>query len=211
METAMLELLNKISEQFAMRGDAVSPVVRWGVLLIALIILWFAMVEPFLVWRSERFDALSNRISKVERMVAMQQVAETWINAEQDFGEAIKAVGPLFIDGDSYAVAQSKLTALVRKQAASFHMTVKSQHLRDSEPVAGLGEAIGVDLNMQGKLADALALVDVLVRFPRLLTIDSLYIAPAPGTGTVSSRGETTVLLMLGIRGYRLQGGQLQP
>jgi len=193
-----------------MQGDSTSPLVRWGVLLIALIILWFGVVEPFLAWRSERFDALSNRIGKVERMVAMQQGAEVWIRAEQDYTEAMKAVGPLFIEGDSYAIAQSKFMALVRQQAGSFEMVVKSQHLRDSEPVPGLGEAVGVDLHLQGRLSDALALVDALVRAPRLLTIDSLYIAPAPGVQASSEHGEKTVLLMLGIRAYRLQAGQAQ-
>ena len=206
----MSEVVKKILAQLSVQSDSASPLVRWGILVIVLIILWFAMVEPFLIWRGERMDALSSRIDKVERMVAMQQGADTWIGAKQDYAEAMKDAGSLFIEGDSYAIVQGKFMALVRKQAGIYKMVVKSQHLRDSVVVPGLGEAVGVDLHLQGHLSDALAFVDALARSPRLLTIDSLYIAAAPGVHTGSEHGEKTVLLMLGIKGYRLLGGQEQ-
>jgi len=204
----MSEAAKKILAQLSVQSDSASPLVRWGILVIVLIILWFAMVEPFLIWRGERMDALNRRIDKVERMVAMQQGADTWISAEQDYSKAMKAVGPLFIEGDSYAIVQGKFMALVRKQAGLHKLVVKSQHLRDRVVVPHLGEAVGIDLHLQGHLTDALAFIDALIRTPRLLTIDSLYIAPAPGVHASPEHGEKPVLLMLGIKGYRLLGGQ---
>jgi len=171
-----------------------APIVRWGVLLIISIILWNLLLIPYLEWREQKIEMVQMQVSKVERLRALSSVADQWQAAEVAFSNEAKKLAPLFFQASSYAVAQTDLLTLVHQYLGRFHLIIDSQRLLDAELVSGLGESVGLDLRMHGKLVDILAFVDALSHDSHLLNIDSLYIA---------KQGDDGAVLQVGLKGYR--------
>jgi len=193
------DFLRKRLQRMAAEGGMDTPLVRWGMLLIVVIVLWAMVIAPFMAWRDEQADYLETRIARVERLLAMQQATDVWLKAQQQYAEAVKASAPAFIAGDSFAVAQSNMLTLLRQAVQQYHLTVESQHLAEPRLVDGLGQEIGIDLRLHGRLADVLAFMDALARHVRLLVADSVYIAPVAG-----QRSGDDMLLLIGVHAYRM-------
>ena len=155
-------------------GD--SPVVRWGVLLFAVIMIWALLFEPYQSWSEARKSMLQSQISKVERLRGLQASAAAWSQARKNYSAAIEAVQPRLFQAASYAMAQSELSAYIITMATKAHLKLDSQRLLDMEVDGLIGERVSVYLRMRGNLADMLAFLDTLTKGDKLVLLDDLYI-----------------------------------
>jgi len=154
-----------------------GPMVRWGIVGIVFILLWAMLFEPYLDWRTGQAAMLDSQAAKLERLQALTEASDSWKQADVVFKQRTENLKGLFFQGSSYAVSQTDLLQYIRKDIGKFHLVIESQRLLDAEPMPKIGEKAAIYLRLHGKLSDMLAFADALSRSPKLLSIDSLYIA----------------------------------
>jgi len=153
-----------------------GPLLRWGVLTVAVVVAWAVIFEPYQVWSDMRKDVLRDQISKVERLRGLQASAAAWEQSSRGFTEALEVKRALFFQEASYAMAQSELSAYLQGLYVASHLKLDSQRLLDMEPAASMGEQVAVYFRMSGALADMLAFVDAVAQGKKLVLLDDLYI-----------------------------------
>ena len=169
------QLMNYWRQLAAMPGSD-SPLLRWGVLSVAVIMFWGLILEPYQAWSDMRKEMLQSQLHKVERLRGLQHSAKDWSQASQDYSAAIEKTRPVFLQAASYAMAQSELSSYVIAMAGTAHLKLDSQRLLDMELVESMGEQVAVYLRVRGKLADMLAFVDAVAQADKLVLLDDLYI-----------------------------------
>jgi len=184
--------------QFKALPGSDEPLLRWGLLLTILILVWALLFEPYQAWSDMRRDMLHTELARIDRLHGLQASAKAWAQADKDYTKAIEATRPLMFQAASYAIAQSALLDYLKGEYIAHHLTLVSQRLLDMEPVKGMGEQVAVYVRIKGKLADMLAFVDAAGQGKKLLLLDDLYIG-------VNTYG--TAILQFKAVGFRPVGG----
>jgi len=174
------EQLTLYWRQLAAMPGSDSPLLRWGMLLAAVIMFWALVFEPYQAWSEMRKDMLQSQLHKVERLHGLQASAAAWTQARQDYSAVFEATQPLFFQAASYAMSQSDLSSYLLDMAVASHLKLDSQRLLDMEPVESMGEQVAVYLRMRGDLANMLTFVDAVARGSKLVLLDDLYIGVDP-------------------------------
>jgi len=162
--------------QLAAMPGSDGPLLRWGLLVVAVVLFWAVLFEPYQAWSEMRKDLLHAQINKVERLRGLQASAAAWAQAKDDEAAALEATRPRLFQAASYAMAQSELSSYLQGIYVASHLQLDSQRLLDMEPVAQVGEKIAVYFRMRGALADMLGFVDAVARGEKLVLLDDLYI-----------------------------------
>jgi len=172
-----------------------TPLVKWGGIVSILIILWAFTLQPYINWRAEQQQQLSQKIRKLSRLQALQAAAADWQQAEQSYQKAQKRMLNSLFQQSSYVTAQTEELDLLRKLIKQNQITLNSQRLKESEIAPIIGERISIILRLQGKLPHFLQLIHQLGQNKKLLNITKLQI---------SKDRNKTLSVTLEISGFRL-------
>jgi len=168
--------LNAYWRQLAAMPGSDSPLLRWGLLLVAVIMFWALIFEPYQAWSELCKDVLQSQIHKVETLRGLQLSSTAWAQTKKDYSAAIEVTRPLFFQTASYAMAQSELSSYLITMVVASHLKLDSQRLLDMEPVELMGEQVAVYLRIRGNLADMLEFLDSIAQGKKLVLLDDLYI-----------------------------------
>jgi len=162
--------------QLAAMPGSDSPWLRWSLLVVAAVLFWAVLFEPYQAWSEMRKDMLQAQIGKIERLTGLQASAPAWAQARRDEAAALEATRPLLFQAASYAMAQSDLSAYLQGMYVAAHLQLDSQRLLDMEHVASVGEQVAIYFRMRGALADMLGFIDAVARGKKLVLLDDVYI-----------------------------------
>ena len=137
-----------------------SPLVRWCLAAIAVILVWVWLLEPLQDWRAGLAEQTERNARKAVRLIALQERATEWAEAEQAATDFLQQqLGLLFMQPSDTA-AQSVMQQLLVTVIEARGLRIESQKLIAPEVAPGLGQRIGVAVNMKGNLAQVLQLLD---------------------------------------------------
>lgn len=153
-----------------------TPLVRWGVLAILLIMFWTLLLTPYLDWRDQQQSLIAAHAAKAARILSLQASAAQWRTAKQAHDKATVAMVNLLFPGSSYAASQATLLQIIYGYIKQFHLAVDSQRMIDAEPIQGVGQQVAIYFRVRGTMANTLGLIDAIAHHPKLLLLDHLYI-----------------------------------
>jgi hypothetical protein len=167
-------------------AEADTPLIRWSILAISLIIAWFVLVEPLQGWRVALGEQLDQNAQQAVRLNSLQQRASSWEEAEvlavNAFEEEIQSLYLQTSDTAAQAVIQGSL----QEQCKVLGITIESQRLIDPEDYPVVGRKLAVALNLRGNLADILELLDIIGRASHVLQVDRWFIRKDQGQEVVA-------------------------
>jgi len=174
--------------------EADTPLVRWSVFAIGLLVLWFWLVEPLQQWRQSLEKQVSQNARQAVRLVSLKEQAEHWAAAEQQAITALEEeMNTLFLQASDTA-AQAKMQELLQKICRTRNVTIVSQKLLPAEPEAIIGRKLAIAMDLRGELADILAILDDLSTARRLVTIERWILKR-------DKRGAFAQIVIAGFRG----------
>jgi len=174
--------------------EADTPLVRWSVFAIGLLVLWFWLVEPLQQWRLSLEKQISQNARQAVRLVSLKEQAEHWAAAEQQAITALEEeMNSLFLQASDTA-AQAKMQELLQKTCRTRNVTIVSQKLLPAEPEAIIGRKLAIAMDLRGELADILAILDDLSTARRLVTIERWILKR-------DKRGAFAQIVIAGFRG----------
>ena len=144
----------------ALREESDSPLVRWGLLLVAILALWFWVVEPLQMWRDDLHNQVQRNAGKVARLMALERNASQWIQARTDAAGAAASSRNLLFDYASDTQAQAAMQNLLRDLAQARGVTIESQKLMPAELMAPIGSRLVIEFTLRGNIAGTMQLMD---------------------------------------------------
>ncbi len=171
-----MSLIAQFKTEWSNRQNFDSPIVIWGGLLSLGIILWALILMPYLQWRGQQYQQFDQKIKKVSRLQALQEAADEWQQAQQQFQSAEEQMIASLFQQTSYVTAQTALLNLLRKEIKNNSLKLESQRLQESEAEKNIGQKISITLRLKGDLINVLQLIHNLSQHPKLLNIEKLYI-----------------------------------
>ncbi len=153
-----------------------APVVRWGVVVIVLILGWAVLITPYIEWRAQQRQLIDIRAGKAARILALEASAKVWQQASLTYGKDVKKIVEALFQGSSYAASQAALLKVIHDNLTKYHLSLGSQRLLDSKKEAHLGQRVAAYFRVRGTLADVLGFVDAVARDSKLIVLDRLYI-----------------------------------
>jgi len=152
--------------------EADSPLVRWSVFAIGLLVLWFWLVEPLQQWRLSLEKQVSQNARQAVRLVSLKEQAVHWAEAEQQAITALEEeMNTLFLQASDTA-AQARMQELLQQVCRTRNVTIVSQKLLPAEPEAIIGRKLSIAMDLRGELADVLGVLDDLSNAHHLVTIE---------------------------------------
>jgi Tfp pilus assembly protein PilO len=173
----MLDLLRPYLKRFQALPGAEGVRLRWGIVLIGVIVVWAMLFVPYIDWRAHKIEWVNAQSAKLQRLQGLTKASASWKQADIDFQQELDTESTLFFHGSSYAVAQTSLLQYLRKNISHHHLTLESQRLLNAEMSPAVGEKIAIHLRLKGELSELLAFMDTLAQSSYLLTMESVYIA----------------------------------
>jgi len=149
-----------------------SPLVRWSILVILLILFWVWLIEPLQKWRSELDEKAARDAEVAVRLAALQESAAEWTDAYREAEAALEAAMPLYFLEQSDTAAQAVMQQLLSNQARLRGVQVESSKLIEAEIVPKLGSRLGIAMNLRGELVAVLQLLDDISRANHVVVID---------------------------------------
>jgi type II secretory pathway component PulM len=171
-----MSLIAQFKTEWSNRQNFDSPIVIWGGLLSLGIILWALIIMPYLQWRDQQYQQFDQKIKKVSRLQALQEAADEWQQAQQQFQTAEEQMVASLFQQTSYVTAQTELLNILRKEIKNNSLKIESQRLQESETEKNIGQRISITLRLQGELINVLQLIHNLSQHSKLLNIEKLYI-----------------------------------
>jgi hypothetical protein len=154
-------------------GEMDTPLARWSIAAIAVILVWLWLLDPLLGWRNDLAEQAERNAKKAVRLLALQEQAEAWSQAEQDTVAALQQqLAMLFLQPTDTA-AQAVLQQLLSGRIEARGLTIESQKLIEPEDMPGIGRKLGVAVNLRGSLANILQLLDDISKARHVLEIDN--------------------------------------
>lgn len=156
--------------------EADTPLLRWSVLAIVLILVWFMFIAPLQSWQADLGEQIQQNAQQAVRMNSLKNNAESWEQAEDlavtSFEEAMQT---LFLQTSDTA-AQAVIQGLLRDQCKALGITIESQRLLEAEDFPGVGRKLSVAMSLRGDLADILTLLDIISGANHILQVDRWFI-----------------------------------
>ncbi len=151
-----------------------EPLVRWGVVGIAAILLWSMLLDPWGQAIREQRVMLSAHTMELARLQVLQSQTGAWGKAERQFGKAMQAAAQGLLQKTSATAAQSELQGLLQRMVKRHHLKLESQHFMPVTDEPGLGKRVAIQLRLVGPMANAYRFLDALARQNRLLVIEKM-------------------------------------
>ena len=174
-----------------------EPLVRWGLLGIAVICFWILIFSPYLDWRDLRQSAIGIQSNKAVKTLALKAVSETWKKSSEQHRKMVKILTEALFQGSSYASSQAALLNRMVGLLQEHHLTLDSQRLLDAEHEQGLGQRVAIFLRAEGSQVDVLSFIDAVARDDKLIVLDKLYL---------NRGGNALMMLQFQATGFRLTG-----
>jgi hypothetical protein len=163
----------KLSLGGSMAGEMDSPLVRWSIAGIAVILLWVGLLDPLLGWRDGLAEQAQRNAKKTVRLLALQEQAEEWSQAEQGAVAALQQRLELLFVQPTDTAAQAVLQQLLSGQIEVRGLRIESQKLIEPEDMPGIGRKLGVAINLRGSLINVLQLLDDISKARHVLEIEN--------------------------------------
>ena len=167
-----LKKLNWLSAQPGMD----EPLVRWGLLLSAIIVLWSLAFVPYMDWREVQLAQAEVKARKVLKLEALKSSSSVWKQAQLDYQKEMDALSRVMFQGSSYASAQASLLKSVTTLLRSHHLKIDSQRLIDAEVDDVFGQKVAIYLRVSGKQFDVMRFMYAIARTDKLIVLETLYI-----------------------------------
>jgi len=151
-----------------------EPLVRWGAVCIAVILLWTMLLEPMGQSIQEQRDMLSTHTMQLARLQSLQSQTGAWEQAGHQFDKRLKEASKGLLQKSSVVAAQSELQGLLQGMVKSHHLELESQHFMPAADEPGLGKRVAIQLRLVGSMADAYHFLGALARGKRLLLIEKM-------------------------------------
>lgn len=170
----MTDLNAKVSGWFEeiKKSDSDTPLIRWCVIAIATIAVWFWVVEPLQNWTQELRGQIERNSAKASRLVALEKNADTWIDAEKKALEMMADNESGLFAFNSDTLAHANIQSVLQQFAFARNLDVESQKLMSPEPLDPVGYKLAIEIGLRGELIDVLLYLDDVSRSNKLFVID---------------------------------------
>ncbi len=153
-----------------------GPLVRWGIVCITAIFLWFILLAPWEQMLEHEREMLASQSMEAARLYALQSRVDVWKHADQQFRQALAQASQSLLQNASETIAQSELQKLVQAMIKKHHLKVETQQFIQVAVEPGLGKKVGIELRLTGSMIDGYRFLDTLARNRHLLIIEKLHL-----------------------------------
>jgi len=192
----MNDFLSKLWADVRSQPGMDEPLVRWGLVIIFLIIFWFFIASPYLDWRGMRQSSIDMQAQKAAKTQALKASSDIWKASLSAHSKHMQSLTHALLSGSSYAGAQAFLLKMIVGMLQTHHLSLDSQRLLDVSIEKDLGQRVGVFLRAHGSKHDVLSFIDAVSTADTLLILDKLYV----GHGQSSD----DIMLQFQVTGFRL-------
>lgn len=179
----MIDVLQKKMDWLSSQPGMDEPLVRWGLLISAVIVFWAFALVPYLEWRDTQQDLIESKVNKVLKLQALKASSEQWEGSLKKHEGAMQTISASMFQDSSYAGAQAKLLNMVVTLARKHHLVLDSRRLLDEEAGEMLGQKVGVMLRLHGKPLDMMNFIHAAAQTEKLMVLESLYVNLQPRGG----------------------------
>lgn len=153
-------------------SDSDTPFIRWCIVVIAVLAIWFWFVEPLQAWTKELQASLDRNEAKASRLASLDENKDAWIKAESLAVQTLAAIeADLFILA-SNTIAQAEIQKVLQEFAVSRQLNLESQKLLGAESLGSIGNKLAVEIGVRGELINILQYLDDISRTNKLFIID---------------------------------------
>ncbi len=158
-------------QHLAARPEFDTPLVRWSVVAIVTILVWFSLIEPIQQWRHSLQQQVAQNAKKAVRLVSLKEQAQSWAAAEKLAVTTLEQEFQALFMQSSDTAAQATIQTLLQKQCSEHSVIIESQKLLQAESEEDVGQKLAIAMNLRGDLLDMLRLLDDISNANRLLQV----------------------------------------
>ena len=115
------------------KSQSDSPVVRWSVLAIAVIVIWVWVVEPLQIWTTDLQAQVARNADKATRLLALEKNVDHWLTAQQEARLALADAKQAMFVSSSNTQSQASIQSLLLALAESRNLNLESRKLIEAE------------------------------------------------------------------------------
>lgn len=154
------------------KSQSDSPLIRWSVLAIAVIVIWVWVVEPLQIWTKDLQDQVERNADKAARLLALEKNADQWLTAQQEARLALAEAEHIMFVSLSNTQSQASIQSSLLELAESRNLNLESRKLIEAETMQPIGTRLGIEVGLRGELVDLLYFMDDVSRSEKLFVID---------------------------------------
>ena len=154
------------------KSQSDSPVVRWSVLAIAVIVIWVWVVEPLQIWTTDLQAQVARNADKATRLLALEKNVDHWLTAQEEARLALADAKQAMFVSSSNTQSQASIQSLLLALAESRNLNLESRKLIEAEVLPPIGTRLGIEVGLRGELVDLLHFMDDVSRNEKLFVID---------------------------------------
>ena len=154
------------------KSQSDSPLVRWSVLAIAVIVIWVWVVEPLQTWTTDLQAQVARNADKAARLLALEKNVDRWLTAQQEARLALADAEQTMFVSSSNTQSQASIQSLLLALAESRNLNLESRKLIEAEVMPPIGTRLGIEVGLRGELVDLLHFMDDVSRNEKLFVID---------------------------------------
>ena len=154
------------------KSQSDSPLVRWSVLAIAVIVIWVWVVEPLQTWTTDLQAQVARNADKATRLLALEKNVDHWLTAQQEARLALADAKQAMFVSSSNTQSQASIQSLLLALAESRNLNLESRKLIEAEVLPPIGTRLGIEVGLRGELVDLLHFMDDVSRNEKLFVID---------------------------------------
>lgn len=154
------------------KSQSDSPLVRWSVLAIAVIVIWVWVVEPLQIWTTDLQAQVERNADKAVRVLALEKNVDHWLTAQQEARLTLAEAEQAMFVSSSNTQSQASIQSLLLTLAESRNLTLESRKLIEAEVMPPIGTRLGIEVGLRGELVDLLHFMDDVSRNEKLFVID---------------------------------------
>jgi len=153
-----------------------SPVVRWGIVCIAIFFLWFMLLAPWEKALQHEQEMLNAQRMEAVRLQLLQSRMGVWQDADKQFSQALAQASQGLLKSTSETAAQSELQRLLQLMLRQYHLKVETQLFMPAATESGVGNKVSIQLRMVGQMSDGYRFLDALAKSDHLFIIEKLHL-----------------------------------
>lgn len=178
--------------------NAETSTVRWGVVAIAVILIWTLVLVPFSAWKSSRHEHLQMRIDRQVRLDALKNSSAEWNQAKRVYEAAFAKLSDSLFQTDGAVVSQGEIQTILRQLAEKNKLTLSNQASLEAVPFVELGVRLPVTAILSGNTNDVMNFIADIASHPKLLVLEQIQL---------SRQRENQMTLSIAVTGYLLGVG----
>ncbi len=173
----MVEQHNPVQAKWEeLKGQSDSPLIKWSVVVIAIITVWVWVVEPIQNWTNDLAEQVERNAGKASRLLALEKNSDSWLEAGQAAQLALDEAQKALFLSSSDTQSQASIQNLLQDLAVSRNLTVESRKLIPAEVEAPVGRRLAIEAGLRGELIDVLQFMDDVGQSEKLFLIDQWII-----------------------------------